>query len=263
MLLWNYSVIHKSPWKFRAGLGAISSVEWRKNGSMRAIHTSPSSPKLWGMPTGYGQNGWMLPRVAGYVVWFSEVNLDWTGNAVLGVNGDGEISIVVSGTASLSLVASGTGSCSISLSLGGDIVGAIYGSGSSNISLTWTGTLWAVAISSGSCDITLSAEAELYGLWHMTGTMSPFTELSPQWLAQAVWNALATENNNDWTMWAKLNTASSGWVDLNALAQAVWEYWVRSLTVSGWLTTEQAEQLANAVKRSDVIINLDDISIFS
>lgn len=228
---------------------------------MRAIHTSPSSPKLWGMPTGYWQNGWMLPRVAGYVVWFSEITSDWTGNAVLWINVDGEISIVSSGTASLSLVASGSGSCSISLSLGGDIVGVIYGSGSSNISLTWTGTLWAVAFMSWESSINLIAEAELFALWHMTGIMTPFTELSPQWLAQAVWQALAIENNTVWTMWAKLNTASSGWVDLNALAQAVWEYWVRSLTINGWLTTEQAEQLASTFKKWDVLINLDDILI--
>jgi hypothetical protein len=33
-------------------------------------------------------------------------------------------------------------------------------------------------------------------------------------------------------MGAKLNTASSGGVDMNALAQAVWEYGMRSLTES-------------------------------
>lgn len=62
-------------------------------------------------------------------------------------------------------------------------------------------------------------------------------------------------------MWAKLNTASSGGVDLNALAQAVWQYGVRSLTTSWWLTTEQAEQLAATFKKGDVLINLEDILI--
>lgn len=95
----------------------------------------------------------------------------------------------------------------------------------------------------------------------MTGTMSPFTELSPQWLAQAVWQALATENNIAWTMWGKLNTASSGWVDLNALAQAVWQYGVRTLTTSGWLTVEQAEQLSATFKKGDILLNLEDILI--
>jgi len=43
----------------------------------------------------------------------------------------------------------------------------------------------------------------------MTGEMTPFTELSPENLAKAVWSALASENNDIGTMGAKLNTASS------------------------------------------------------
>mgnify|MGYP003472651536 FL=1 len=44
-------------------------------------------------------------------------------------------------------------------------------------------------------------------------------------------------------MGAKLNLASSGWVDMNALAQVVWEYGVRSLTESAWLSTEEHDKL--------------------
>jgi hypothetical protein len=64
-------------------------------------------------------------------------------------------------------------------------------------------------------------------------------------LAQAVWGAIASSNNEAGTMGAKLNTASSGGVDMGALAQAVWEYGTRTLTgaVSGGLTVEQATQL--------------------
>ena len=85
--------------------------------------------------------------------------------------------------------------------------------------------------------------------------MSPFTELSPQGLAQAVWNSLATEYNTSGTMGKKLNTASSGGVDMNALAQAVWEYGMRSLTESAGLTTEQSEQLTRI--DTTTALNLD------
>ena len=44
-------------------------------------------------------------------------------------------------------------------------------------------------------------------------------------------------------MGAKLNLASSGWVDMNALAQVVWEYGVRSLTESAGLSTEEHDKL--------------------
>ena len=50
----------------------------------------------------------MLPRVAGYVVGVSEIQLGQSGTAVMGINGDGETTIVLSGTADLSLISSAT-----------------------------------------------------------------------------------------------------------------------------------------------------------
>jgi hypothetical protein len=55
----------------------------------------------------------------------------------------------------------------------------------------------------------------------MAGEWTPFTELSPENLAREVWNAVAATYNAAGTMGAKLNTASSGGVDLSALADAV------------------------------------------
>lgn len=43
-------------------------------------------------------------------------------------------------------------------------------------------------------------------------------------VGQAVWSALAVANNDAGTMGAKLNAAASGGVDLNALADAVWDH---------------------------------------
>lgn len=45
-------------------------------------------------------------------------------------------------------------------------------------------------------------------------------------------------------MGGKLNTASSGGVDLSALAQAVWLYATRTLTSPAGISTDQATQLA-------------------
>lgn len=159
------------------------------------------------------------------------------------VNGDGNVAINLNATADLSLVVSSTGICDIVLTLNGDAVGALYANWTSNIDLTATGTLGAVAFSTGESSITLSASADISALGYMTGTMSPFTELSPEWLASAVWNSLATEYNTNGTMGAKLNLASSGWVDYDALAQVVWEYGVRSLTESAGLSIEEHDKL--------------------
>lgn len=89
----------------------------------------------------------------------------------------------------------------------------------------------------------------------MTGSMNPFTELSPEGLAKAVWSALATENNVANTMGSKLNTASSGGIDMSALAQAVWEYATRTLTESAGLTTEQDEKLTRIDERVDIKVS--------
>jgi len=242
MLLWNYSVIHKSPWKFLWWVGAICGNNWGKNGQRMAIYTEASIPDQWGLPVWYS-SGWMLPRKSGFVVWFSEMSLSQSGTAVMWVNGDGNVAINLNATADLSLVVSSTGICDIVLTLNGDAVGALYANWTSNIDLTATGTLGAVAFSTGESSITLSASADISALGYMTGTMSPFTELSPEWLASAVWNSLATEYNTNGTMGAKLNLASSGWVDYDALAQVVWEYGVRSLTESAWLSTEEHDKL--------------------
>lgn len=242
MLLWNYSVIHKSPWKFLWWVGGICGNNWGKNGQRMAIYTEASIPDQWGLPVWYS-SGWMLPRKSGFVVWFSEMSLSQSGTAVMWVNGDGNVAINLNATADLSLVVSSTGICDIVLTLNGDAVGALYANWTSNIDLTATGTLGAVAFSTGESSITLSASADISALGYMTGTMSPFTELSPEWLASAVWNSLATEYNTNGTMGAKLNLASSGWVDYDALAQVVWEYGVRSLTESAGLSIEEHDKL--------------------
>lgn len=219
-----------------------------------AIYTEASIPDQWGLPVGYS-SGWMLPRKAGYIVAFSENSIGGTGNAVMGVNGSGTFTITLSTGAELSLVVSSSGLCNISLTLNGNAVGALYANGSSGINLLATGTLGAVAFSTGNGTITLTASANIKALGQMTGEMTPFTELSPQGLAQAVWDSLASEYNTLGTMGAKLNTASSGGVDMNALAQAVWEYGMRSLTESAGLTTEQSEQLSRIDTRVDIPVS--------
>ena len=55
----------------------------------------------------------------------------------------------------------------------------------------------------------------------MQGEWTPYTELSPENLARAVWDALATQFNETGTMGSKLNTASNGGVDMGAMVDAV------------------------------------------
>jgi len=63
----------------------------------------------------------------------------------------------------------------------------------------------------------------------MIGTTDVVTELTTDSIAAAVWNAIAASFNDAGSMGNKLNTASSGGVDMDALAQTVWEYALRSM----------------------------------
>lgn len=78
--------------------------------------------------------------------------------------------------------------------------------------------------------------------------------LTPEGIRFAVWSSLATDNNIAGTMGQKFNSAASGWVDYDALADAVV---AKILELpDGILTPEQVQQIAEAVKKGDMILHL-------
>lgn len=93
--------------------------------------------------------------------------------------------------------------------------------GNGNITLTGSGGLSMIVPFEGNGNITFTGSADLRGRCSMQGEWTPYTELSPENLARAVWDALATQFNETGTMGSKLNTASSGGVDMGAMVDAV------------------------------------------
>ena len=156
----------------------------------------------------------------------------------------------ITATATGELKMSGSGSAAISVTAGvAELLGILNAAGSASLSVaTNTPILGAEAGGTGEAMIDLFASASIlptndsppartassmismtgslipYAVGNMVGFALPYTELSPQSLANAVWQAPANENNLAGTMGNKLNTASSGGVDLVALAEAVWDY---------------------------------------
>jgi hypothetical protein len=55
----------------------------------------------------------------------------------------------------------------------------------------------------------------------MEGSALPYTELSPQSLASAVWDSILADYQQTGSAGKALSTASSGGVDLVAMAQAI------------------------------------------
>lgn len=80
-----------------------------------------------------------------------------------------------------------------------------------------TALAWAIGNASGEATATLVR----YATGQLQGSISPFTELSPEGLAAAVWNSLVAQYGEDGTMGNALGLASSGGVDYSTLAAAI------------------------------------------
>jgi len=104
--------------------------------------------------------------------------------------------ITMSGTTTATITAA---DATLSLTIGLD--------GEATWTLTTSANLGLVVPFSGSGAFSITGAADLKGLLSMSGEATPFTELSPQSLAAAVWSAVATDNDAAGTMGEKLNDA--------------------------------------------------------
>lgn len=198
--------------------------------------------RLAGVPAGHlAPSSWVLPYRAGAMSAFTSVVVQFatgTPTIVAGRNIDGgaAISFVV-GPSDGQLVVSAVGSTSIDFSGSATLAGALSASGGTQISFAVpNATLGAIVDALGNAAITWTQAATPSAIGHMSGDITPFTELSPQNLAAAVWQAMAAEYNASGTMGNKLNFAASGGVDYDTLAQYVWQYVNRTLTGGSALT---------------------------
>jgi hypothetical protein len=220
---------------------------------------------IGGLPSGYGAQSAVLPIKSGAVSGRVGLTLTPVGAGVLGMPGTGATSITFTvADADGQLISSGSGTASLTFTFDDALLTAsVGGTGSASLSITPTALLGALASGEGSAGFTVSiANAQAYPLndasplregtanFAITGTLTPYaigsmngstvdtSVLTVDAIAGGVWSTLAAQYTEGATMGGKLNTASSGGVDLNALAQAVWQHAQRSL--SG----PQAAQLA-------------------
>jgi len=178
---------------------------------------------LMGAPDGaYPRLAWRLPITGGRISGIGSAAITLGGTATL------EQGRPISGTAGITFAASGTGGLIVSVAgsvaLVIDAAGTLFASkqvaGSAGITFDAAGTLFATGELSASAGITLGGAATLIGI----GTIAGSTQedgLTVPGIVNAVWGAVASEFNEAGTMGNKLNTASSGGVDLGALADAV------------------------------------------
>lgn len=186
-------------------------------------------------PDGYGMKAPFPPVKAGGIsAWNGPVvQLSMTGALIQGGPMEGTADITFSQSGALSMVVSMAGTAAVVTLTGDNMVlrmtvglngtGAFQLTGTNNLALIvpFEGIGSVVTMGVGSTD--------LRELLSLSGEWTPFTELSPEGLANAVWSSLVSQYQDDGTMGKALSTASSGGVDLGALAAAVWTYATRNM----------------------------------
>ena len=239
MALWpNGRYMTRSTYK---GFGVAPGLDARLKGlgDSRNRFISSSFAKTASTPDGYDMKAVVPPLKAGSMATASPIFCSMNGTSSLlkggPLSGTGTITFTVP-DANLSMTVSLSTNTMI-LSVTGDNAAlklTIGMSGDWTLTMTGTSSLSMVVPFEGTGSVvSMSGTSGLKGLLSMQGEWTPFTELSPENLARAVWEAIASEYNDTGTMGNKLNTASSGGVDMKALSQAVWEYTTRTLTSGG------------------------------
>jgi len=192
--------------------------------------------KLAGIPSGHlAPSSWVLPYKPGAMSAFTFVGATVIVDPLAvsaGKNAVGSTDITFTvGPSQLNLVVSAVGNANITFTLTGLLQSVAPASGNANITFTvGPSTLGALAGVFGNVTVTIAADGTIRAIGNLEGAITPFTELSPQNLAAAVWQAIAADYNDTGTMGNKLNLASSGGIDYDTLAQAVWTYVSRTLT---------------------------------
>lgn len=193
--------------------------------------------KLAGIPSGHlAPSSWVLPYKPGAMSSFTQCVVTVTPgtlNLAAGRNLSGSTTVTVTvDPAAGQLIVSASGSTSITFDLSGQLAGALSAVGSTAITVTVdNATLGAIVDAVGATLVQITTSATPRATGNMVGNITPFTELSPQSLAAAVWNAIAAEYTESGTMGELMNTGASG-----LTAAQVWAYVNRTLTSSDALT---------------------------
>jgi hypothetical protein len=140
------------------------------------------------------------------------------------VSGAADLTFTESGGLSLQVQLAGDGTFTVTGEGGLALTIALSGDGTATI--TGEGGLAMIVPVAGDAPAAFTAAADLKGNLSLSGDITPFTELSPQNLASAVWNAVAAANNEPGSRGALMNGGAAG-----------------------GLTTDQAQQLLEIFQR--------------
>ena len=190
-----------SPHRFVAGAASQSSPLLYLHGSAvnglgdSRYNNTVAFGKLAARPNGASnQTAWVPPRKAGGMASHKEAQGTATATLTLtkGRNVAGTSTGSSTATATLQLVVSMVGTSTGSATVTGNIIAVLGMSGSTTGSGTATGLINALAWAYGTATGTSTATLTRYATGRLYGAITPYTELSPQSLANAVLDAANT-----------------------------------------------------------------------
>jgi hypothetical protein len=213
MLKQNGSILTQMPMRFIGGAVCADRAFWSRPGELSNARNGFGN--LAAIPQGHlAPSAWQMPYKGGGMSSFTDLRASASLNSLnlaAGINIEGSTSAALTvGIADLQLIVSANGAVTITATVNGTIAGALSGSGSTSATATVSNaTLGAIVDALGTAIAAASASATIKALGNMEGEITPFTELSPQNLAAAVWSALSAENDTAGTMGALLNASGA------------------------------------------------------
>jgi hypothetical protein len=249
MLITNGVRYGSGPMRFEGGQNAASVDRGHSMGQTPAgyrnfVHgeaTNGSAAPAFGIPHGARHPAtWMMGEVGGGIKSYKlgGLTIDATATGEKGLPTTASSTITINGTAAAGLIVSATGTATIAINGAAAIVATIGTTGQVAITINGNVALGAEASLTGTGTITIDGHADAMALGYMTGTTEE-AGLTPAGIARAVWQALATANNDAGSMGELLNSAGAAADPLLGV-------------VEGTLTLRDVQRLVLAVLAGEV-----------
>lgn len=176
------------------------------------INIFTALPKLASVPGGYRPPvAWIMPITAGAITSQFEAVASVAGTAIgnlgRGIAADGVLTVV--GAASGGLVVSALANGSFVVSANGDILALLSASADGTLIISASGAADALGRLTADGSVSINGALTSYAVGFLSGEYTPFSELSPEGLARAVWRAAASAYNETGSMGEKLNAAGA------------------------------------------------------
>ena len=189
----NTTLLAQLPLRQIGGSPGTFRAMWSRGDRMNQSVGQGIPSELAGIPYGHlAPSSWVLPYQAGAMSSFTQCVVTVTPgtlNLAAGRNLSGSTTVTVTvDPAAGQLIVSAVGSTSITFNLSGQLAGALSAVGSTAITVTVNNaTLGAIVDAVGATLVQITTSATPRATGNMVGNITPFTELSPQNLAAAVW----------------------------------------------------------------------------